>query len=125
MSTGVSPTQITVVGASKGGMIAATISHILENSQIQYIILAGLFPSLFTQDGIRLHGQVLSIHDSADKYNISPELFFENSPGLTRHQSVITYTGLGHGLIYRPYPIWMEEVLAWTGTGYGSLEATI
>ncbi|MBN2716646.1 MAG: hypothetical protein JXX14_12385 [Deltaproteobacteria bacterium] len=125
MDTGIPASQITVLGASKGGIIAATVSHILEHPQLRYIILAGLFPSLFTKDGIRLHGQVLSIHDSADRYSISPQLFFDNSPGLTRYQSVITFTGLGHGLIFRPYPIWVEEVVAWTGAGYATIEETL
>ncbi|MBN2529567.1 MAG: alpha/beta hydrolase [Deltaproteobacteria bacterium] len=115
LASGVPAENITVVGASKGGMIAATVSHLLENPQIRYVILAGLFPALHEKGGVRLHGEVLSIHDKADKFPIRPELFFNDSPGLTRSKTVITETGLGHGILYRPYPIWTEEVLSWIG----------
>ena len=120
------PTQITVVGASRGGMIAAMVSHAMADQPLlRYVILAGLFQPFYKKENLPLHGQVLSIHDKADKYPITPELFFENSKALTRHQIIVTDTGLGHGLIFRPYPIWVEEVLAWTIPEYGTLEETL
>ena len=115
LENGVPADSITVLGASKGGMIAATVSHILKHPHIRYVILAGLFPALFEKSGVRLYGDVLSIHDSADKFPNAPDIFFENSPGLSRYKKVVTDTGLGHGLLYKPYSIWTEEVLAFIG----------
>ena len=112
LDEGVSEEQITVVGASKGGMIAATVSHMLKHPHIRYVILAGFFPSL-ARDGVQLHGEVLSIHDSSDQYTILPELFFKNSPELTRSKMIVTDTGLGHGLLYTPHPAWVNETVNW------------
>ncbi|MBN2342261.1 MAG: hypothetical protein JXX29_06890 [Deltaproteobacteria bacterium] len=125
IQSGVPEQHITVVGASKGGMIAATVSHLLKRPHIRFIILAGLFPSLYESDGITLSGEVLSIHDSADNFAISPDLFFDNSPLLTRKKSIITKTGLGHGLLYKPYPIWVDELMQFCGLESDTIEETL
>ncbi len=115
LSADVPPSRITVVGASKGGVIASHVSHRLRNQEIRYVFLAGLFASLFEKADVRLFGKVLSIHDKNDKFTVSPELFFDGSPGITTSKSIVTETGLGHGLLYKAYPEWFDETVRWTG----------
>ena len=115
LKNGVSPEKITVIGGSKGGVITCRVSNILKNEKIKYVILAGLFQSLIKNKNMQLWGEVLSIYDKADKIRIRPEAYREISPGISKWRSIITETNLGHGLIYKPHPEWVQEVLAWSG----------
>lgn len=116
LSKGVPESHIIVVGASKGGLIAALVSDRMKSEKMRYAILAGLFQKVIkSDDSIRLHGHVLSIHDFADKHEISPEAFFEKSDKIAEKRIVVTRTGLGHGLLYTPRPEWVEEVVKWSG----------
>ncbi len=113
IAEGVPPSRITVVGASKGGVIAVHVSNLLKEKSVNFVILAGLFEPLLTDPELRLYGNVLSIHDKADTLPIAPEAFFKRSEGLGRHKSIVTNLGLGHGLLYRPLPSWIEPLCAW------------
>ena len=110
---GVPKSRITVVGASKGGVIALHVSNLLKERELNFVILAGLFKSLLKDPDLKLWGNVLSIHDSADTLPIAPEAFFERSKGLGRHKSIVTDLGLGHGLLYQPYESWVKPLLEW------------
>jgi hypothetical protein len=110
---GVPPSNISVVGASKGGNIAARISSALQMPNINYVILAGLFAGRESERGLKLSGRVLSIHDSSDKFPITPENYFNKSVNIKAKKVIITNTGLGHGMLYRPYDEWLSEALSW------------
>jgi len=114
LQEGVPEERISVVGASKGGVIAAFVSARLKNPQIRYVILAGFYPDLGIERDLRLHGRVFSIHDASDTTGrIVPEHYFDQSPELTDKKILITKTGLGHGLIFRPYPEWVMPAIKW------------
>ena len=87
---GVPSPRITVVGASKGGVIAVYVSNLLKDKGLNFVI-----------------------HDEADASPIVPDRFFERSEGLGRHRAVTTHLGLGHGLVYRPYPEWVDPLVDW------------
>jgi hypothetical protein len=110
---GVPPKNISIVGGSKGGNIAARISSILQQSDISYVIIAGLFAGPESERGLKLSGRVLSIHDSSDKFPISPEDYFNKSPNIQAKKVIITNTGLGHGILYTPHKDWFFEALSW------------
>lgn len=109
----VPPKNISIVGASKGGNIAARISSALQEPDIRYVILAGLFAGSESELGLKLSGRVLSLHDSSDRFPISPEDYFIKSPKLQAKKIIITSTGLGHGLLYKPHKEWFSEALSW------------
>jgi len=115
LKAGVPSSRITVVGGSKGGIIATRVSNILRNKKIKFVILAGLFESLIKDKNMQLWGEVLSIYDKADKFPITPKAYYDTSPGISKWHSIITETGLGHGLIYKPYLEWVNEVIEWSG----------
>ena len=113
MANKVQPENITVVGASKGGIIGAYVSTMLEEKSINYVFLAGLFEKCLVDKNLKLYGNVLSIHDGSDTLSITPELYFQRSEGLGKFEKIVLSLGLGHGLIYQPYREWIEPIMDW------------
>ncbi len=108
--------NITIVGASKGGIISAYLSTMLQEKTINYVFLAGLFEKCLTDENLKLYGNVLSIHDRSDKLSITPSLYFQRSDGLGEFEEIVLSLNIGHGLIYRPYREWIDPTLQWSKT---------
>ncbi len=121
INAGVPPGHITVVGASKGAWIAATVSHLLTNPNVNYVLLATCPPSMveeWVKTGVTLHGNVLSIYDAADReYAGSCEQLFLMSAGkgLGRHREIVLHIGTGHGIVYKPLDDWVLPTVQWAG----------
>ncbi|MGB5233220.1 MAG: hypothetical protein WBN83_17030 [Desulfoprunum sp.] len=115
LAHGVAPANITVAGASKGGIITAYISTMLQNKEIHFVFLAGLFEKCLQDPDLKLYGHVLSIHDRAEKLSMTPSLYFQRSQGLGEFKEIVVGLDLGHGLIYQPYREWVEPLVEWTG----------
>lgn len=64
---------------------------------------------------LKLHGNVLSIHDRSDTASITPSLYFQRSTGLGKFAEIVVDLGVGHGLIYQPRREWLEPLLTWQG----------
>ncbi len=109
----VPPENISVVGASKGGVIAAYVSLLLAEKDVNFVFLAGLFEKCLTDAHLRLYGKVLSIHDKSDKLRQTPQLYFQRSKGLGIFKEIILDLGLGHGLIYQPHRQWLDPLFQW------------
>jgi hypothetical protein len=109
----VSPGNITVAGASKGGIISAYVSTMLQEKKINYVFLAGLFEKCLIDENLKLYGKILSIHDRSDKSSITPSLYFQRSKGLGQFKEIVLKLDVGHGLIYRPYREWIDPLLEW------------
>ena len=107
------PGNITVVGASKGGVISAYVSTILKEKGINFVILAGLFEKCLVDESLKLYGNVLSIHDRSDKQSMTPSLYFQRSEGNGKFKAIILSLDIGHGLIYRPYREWLDPLVEW------------
>jgi hypothetical protein len=115
---GVPADQITIVGASKGAGIAIYVSHLLNNPEIKYVLLAICHPDVLDQllqDEVYLTGHVLSIYDHGDRYAGSCQSLFKRSAeyGLSSHQEIILSLDLGHGLLYQPYQEWLDPTIDW------------
>jgi len=121
LRTGVPPGRITVVGASKGGVIAIFISALLQNPNIHFVFLACCHEAaLKNLRDRRTHvaGNILSIYDSADDTGCgSCQGFFTSARGkkLGHSKEIVLNLGMGHGILYRPLPEWVEPVVAWAG----------
>jgi hypothetical protein len=118
LDAGIPPQNITMVGASKGGGIAIYASHLIDNPEIRYVIMAICNPEVnadLVQSGISLTGKVLSIYDSEDTFAGScRELFnFSEGKGLTGSKEIILNVGSGHGILYKPLDDWMKPVKEW------------
>jgi hypothetical protein len=116
----VPPGNITVVGASKGGYIAATVSHLLEGAMVNFVLMGTCDPGMVDDWKLRqmsLHGNVLEIYDSVDEYAGScQELFaISEGKGLGRHQEIVLHVGTGHGILYQPLDEWILPTVEWAG----------
>jgi len=119
MKAGVPAKNIAIVGASKGAYIVMFISHLLENEEINFVIMAICHPDTiaeFKRDKISLYGNVLSIYDSVDEFAGScQEIFaFSEGKGLARHDEIVLHVGTGHGILYKPLDEWVVPAVEWT-----------
>jgi hypothetical protein len=124
IAAGVSPAAITVVGASKGASIAAGVSYLVGNPDVNYVLLGSCPPIMieqWIQQGITLSGNVLAIRDIADDgYSGSCDgLFtFSQGHGLNRHDEIVLHVGTGHGILYQPLPEWVLPTIHWADQGW-------
>jgi hypothetical protein len=113
IAAGLPPSSITVVGASKGAVIASLVSSRLADSGVRYVLMANCNDWLIRTFDPRLSGEVLSIYETSDDVGASCAPLIERSPAVRRFQEIRLETGLGHGTVYRPLPAWVEPTLAW------------
>lgn len=109
---GVPSRNIAVVGASIGGAITARVSALLDDPELTYVFLAGLF-HWKSEENVALSGRVLSIHDAAERERIAWKSYFDRSPSVAVARSLEVETGLAHGLIYTPHDAWYRPALEW------------
>lgn len=115
--SGVPSDHISIVGASMGGVIAVHVSALLDDRELSFVILAGLYDEE-PERSLVLHGRLLSIYDESDDHRIVPEAYFRHS-ALSASRSMVTKTGLGHGLIYTARPSWYDAALSWISGAEG------
>jgi hypothetical protein len=61
----------------------------------------------------RLSGEVLSIYEASDDIGGTCVPIVRASPAVTSFKEIRLNTGLGHGIVYRPLPLWVGPTLAW------------
>ena len=117
---GVSPQRITVVGASKGGLIGLYVSSLPGRSDVNFVLI-GICPATMEPAGpgsILLRGRVLTIRDVNDKeYACSAEPLARTSrgKGLSAFKEIVLQVGTGHGILYNPLAEWIDPVVEWAG----------
>ena len=115
---GVVPARhITLVGASLGAYIALLAADSLGLGELNVVLLAGCSEGVVEyalREGIVPHGRVLAMRDAADTRWAGPcaRLFERSATGHLSRDSVLEL-GVGHGLVYRPYPQWVNAVRQW------------
>ncbi len=120
LEANVPPQNITVVGASKGAYIAATVTSLLKNDRLNFVLLGACSSEMidyWKQNGMYLYGNILAIYDSVDVYASScKELFtFSEGKGIARREEIVLHTGLGHGILYQPLDEWMAPIAQFAG----------
>ena len=113
LRAGVPASRITIVGASKGSVIAMLVSTRLKNPRVRYVLLANCNDWLIRTFNPHLTGEVLSIYEASDDVGQSCGRLAKRSPALRRFKEVRLTTGLGHGIVYRPLSSWVAPTLAW------------
>jgi hypothetical protein len=113
LAHGLPPSDITVVGASKGSVIATLISTRLQVRGVRYVLLADCNDWLMRTWHPRLSGEVLSIYEASDDIGGTCGPIVKASPAVTRFKEIRLNTGLGHGIVYRPLASWVRPALAW------------
>jgi hypothetical protein len=117
LAAGVPGRQITVIGVSKGSVIAMLVSTQVRSPEVGYVILANCNGWVTEHFHIDLHGQVLSIYEATDSVGGTCGPIFAQSKQIGRHREIRLETGLRHGFLYRPMKEWLEPAIAWTRRG--------
>lgn len=113
LESGVPAGYISVVGFSKGGGIAATVSSILDAEDVHFVLMAACGLWLNERPEIVPHGRVLSLREASDEMVGSCSGLFSRAGEGTVHQEIVIDIGGGHGAFYRPRPEWVDPVVEW------------
>lgn len=120
LKTGAQPSNITVVGASKGAIIAMLVSLFLKNKDVNFVFMAGCNQSVRQQfPAIKFCGNILSIYETSDDIGHSC-LAFKNqdSSSISHYKEIALTTGLKHGFLYKPLPQWINPAVQWANGRY-------
>ena len=113
IKSGVEAKNITVIGASKGAIIACNISSLNTNS-INYVFLAGNNEYQELNNDWKFHGQVLCFYDLSDTIAGKNYDYWKNKENFTtKFEQIELKTNLGHGFIYKPLNVWLEPTQKW------------
>jgi predicted esterase len=107
LNLGINPIDITVIGASKGAIIASNISSTNSNP-INYVFLAGNNDYQEEHNDWKFHGQVLCFYDESDTIAGKNYGFWKNKSNFTtKFEQIKISKKLGHGFLYKPYKEWV------------------
>ena len=117
---GVQPGNITVLGASKGALIAMNVSSLLKNEKVNFIFLSSCNEGTFSANpDLDYCGNILSVYETSDEMGHSCINFKEHSRlPIPHYKEIPLSTGLKHGYFYQPLPIWLNPVIAWAKGNY-------
>jgi dienelactone hydrolase len=117
---GVPPENITVVGYSKGGLIALEAAAAGDYPNVNYVIMAGCFQkgkqfyNAFANNvAPKLKGRILSMYDAADPDFGTCQEFFAAAGDKVSSKEIKFETGQGHGLFRKPADQWMSPLADW------------
>ena len=113
INSGVTPKNITIVGASKGAIIAMNISDI-NTHNINYVFLAGNNDYQEKENDWKFHGQILGIYDLSDDIAGKNYNYWKEKPNYsTIFEQIKIKTNLGHGFLYKPLKEWLNPTKEW------------
>lgn len=114
IKSGISPKNITVVGASKGSLIAMLTSTKLSNKDIKFVLMGNCNDWILENYEIDLHGKILSIYEKSDTIGgNSCEKIRKVSKGISEFKEIQIDTKLDHGFLYKPLIEWIEPTISW------------
>ena len=114
IKSGVLPQNITVVGASKGSLIAMLTSTKLANKNVKFVIMANCNEFVQKNFDINLHGKILSVYEKTDTVGgNSCEAIKADSKGITKYKEIKINTKLDHGFLFKPLKEWFEPAVNW------------
>jgi hypothetical protein len=116
LAGGVPARNISVLGDSKGALIAMLVSTRLIERDIRYVVLGGCSRSNLTRFPLQFHGNVLSIYEYADTLGGSCATVFRRSTDMGQRKELMLQTGLGHGVFFHPLVEWLAPAIAWIRT---------
>ena len=113
LKAGVPPKKITILGASKGAVIAMLTSSRLKNKDVNFVIMSNCNDWVDRNFNIDLHGNILSIYDVNDEFGQSCQKFFDKATGTNRRHEIELKIGAGHGVLFKPLKEWVDPVIEW------------
>jgi hypothetical protein len=114
---GVPPSHITVVGFSKGGVIAVFASSALADDRLNFVLMGACGPWVKGQPDLVPRGRLLALRELTDNLVGSCDELFARRGNRGAQLEVVTDLGGGHGAFYTPRPEWVDEVVEWATFG--------
>lgn len=121
ISKGVPAKNITISGFSKGSIITLASSAVIQNTDINYVLLAGCSENLndkYNVDTMNTTGRILSIYDSGDKKFGTCSEIIGSSDEVT-FEEIELDSGKGHKLFRIPkekfIEQWRDPLIEWSG----------
>ncbi len=121
IAQGVPATNITISGFSKGSIITLSASGIINNTEVNYVLLAGcsaFLNSKYSVDPTKAVGRILSIYDSSDDKFGSCEGIVKPSDKV-KFEEIELDSGKGHKLFRIPkekfIEQWRDPLTDWAG----------
>jgi len=111
--SGTSSSHIIVLGSSKGAVIASLVSARLGEDGVRYVFIAYPAPALLSRIRPDLRGEILSIYEASDDIGHSCSDALSGAASLRTFEEIRLYTGLGHGIQFRPVKEWVKPAAAW------------
>lgn len=120
ITEGTPANYITVVGGSKGALIAMYVCTYLKNREVNFVFLAACNDGNFRANpDVRFHGNVLSIYEESDGIGESCLAFQKRSAeSISHYKEIELNTGLGHQFLWKPLPEWINPSVAWANSEY-------
>jgi len=113
LASGVRPNDITIIGASEGGIMSLVAATNLANDQLSFVIMGACSPWAETNLKLNLHGRILSIYEKGDAFGGTCSAIARKSTRVSAYREIPLHTGLRHGFLYRPLPEWINPTLRW------------
>jgi hypothetical protein len=114
----VAPQKITVIGASKGSLIAMYVSSYVKNKDVNYVFMAACSDDLFdSAPELEFNGNILSIYEKSD-FARSCQKFKERSKNINHYKEIELNTNLRHGFLYKPLSEWVHPSIKWATGDY-------
>ena len=113
IKSGVHPNKISVVGASKGAVIAMLVSTALRNRNVNFVLLSNCNDDIRGAFQIDLWGNILSIYDRNDEFGHTCQKLFDQATGLNQHEEIELQIGSGHAILFRPLSEWVGPTIGW------------
>lgn len=118
LAKGIKPSEITVIGTSKGGYIAEYVSHKLKNRNVNFVFIGCCDDDLSANPDVRYHGNILSIYEESDKWHSCRQMKERSGKSVTRFRELTLTTGLKHGFLYKVLDKWMLPAIEWAKGNY-------
>ncbi|PHN91905.1 alpha/beta hydrolase [Pseudoalteromonas sp. 3D05] len=112
IAQGVSASNISLIGFSRGGAITIEASNLLANEKVNFILLAACGRYVGNQPSLKMYGNVLSIYETSDEVG-SCQFLIDRSKQVAHFTEIAISTSKEHGAFYTPIPQWVDPVKKW------------
>lgn len=115
MAQGVTASEITVVGTSKGGYIAQYVSTLLMQPEMNFVFIGSFREAdLGEIPGIQFCGRILNIYERSDPLGNSARARADAAPcPMDEYRDLELNNGLRHGFLFRALDEWVQPTIDW------------
>jgi len=112
LNAGVEPSDIVLIGFSRGSLITALTSSRFKDRGIKTVLMAVCFNGdVETDPPIQLGGNLLSIYETSDRAGNCNKLASRSR--LDTFDEIEISTGRSHGAFYSPLEEWLRPIRNW------------